>query len=116
LDKEFTDILWILKIDTFGFPRFIHKMDAVPCNEQCICPGCLERQFSGNDQLAETYLKTRKLIEQREQKWIQQDQAREKRRIQKREETERLLLCIDLELKRRGSNKSSNKGEPTYSI
>jgi len=51
-------------------------------------------------------------MEQREKKWIEQDQEREKRRNQKREEMERLLLKIDLELKRRGSI----KGEPTYSI
>ena len=57
-------------------------------------------------------MKTRKRVEQREQKWKAQDEAREKRRIQTREETDRLLLCIDLELKRR----NSNKGEPTYSI
>ena len=82
------------------------------CQENCICPVCLEKQFRGNDRLAETYLKTRKEAEQREKKWILQDQEREKRRIQKRENTDRLILCIDLELKRRGSN----KGETTYSI
>jgi hypothetical protein len=82
------------------------------CNEKCICPVCLEKQFRANDHLAETYLKTRKQVEQREQKWIQQDKEREKRRIEKREETDQLLWRIDLELKRR----NSNKGEPTYSI
>ena len=82
------------------------------CTELCICPLCLEKQFRLNDHLAETYLKTRKQVEQREQKWKLQDQEREKRRIQKREETDRLLLRIDLELKRR----HSNKGEPVYSI
>ena len=82
------------------------------CTEKCICPICLERQFRSNDHLAETYLKMRKWIEKREQKWILQDQEREKRRIQKREETEQLIWKIDLELKRRGSN----KGEPLYSI
>ena len=82
------------------------------CSEKCICPVCLERQFRLNDHLAETYLKTRKQMEQREQKWIQQDKIRETRRNQKREETDQLLWRIDLELKRRGSN----KGEPTYSI
>ena len=98
-----------LKIDLYTFRFYIHNMS---CNEKCICPLCLEKQFRANDHLAETYLKTRKLVEQREQKWKLQDEVREKRRIQKREETDRLLLCIDLELKRR----NSNKGEPTYSI
>jgi hypothetical protein len=82
------------------------------CNEKCICPVCLEKQFRLNDQLAETYLKTRKRVEQREQKWKLQDETREKRRIQKREETDQLLWRIDLEIKRR----SSIKGEPVYSI
>ena len=85
---------------------------SMSCNDKCICPVCLEKQFRANDHLAETYLKTRKRVEQREQKWKAQDEAREKRRIQTREETDRLLLCIDLELKRR----NSNKGEPVYSI
>ncbi len=84
----------------------------MPCTENCICPLCLEKEFRLNDHLAETYLKSRKQMEQREKKWIEQDQEREKRRIQKREEMERMLLKIDLELKRRGSI----KGEPTYSI
>ncbi len=84
------------------------------CSEKCICPNCLERQFRTKDDLAETYLKTRKLMEQREQKWLQQDKERDKRRIQKREETDQLLWRIDLELKRRGSNKSESI--PTYSI
>jgi hypothetical protein len=51
-------------------------------------------------------------VEQREKKWIQQDRERELRRNQKREESERLIWMIDLELKRRGSNKS----EIAYSI
>ncbi len=84
----------------------------MPCIENCICPNCLEREFRLNDHLAETYLKSRKQFEQREKKWIEQDHERERRRQQKREEMERWLLKIDLELKRRGSV----KGEATYSI
>ena len=82
------------------------------CSEKCICPECLERQFRRHPDLAETYLKTRKQVEQREKKWIQQDQEREIRRNKKREEIDTLLLKIDLEMKRRGSN----KGEPVFSI
>jgi hypothetical protein len=84
------------------------------CSEKCVCPRCLEQLFKGNDQLAETYLKTRKLIEQREKNWIQQDKDREERREKKREETDLLLFRVDLELKRRGS--VSSISEPTYSI
>ena len=82
------------------------------CSENCVCPLCLERTFRQNDHLAETYLKTRKQLDLREKNWILQDQEREKRRNQKREEADRLLWMIDLELKRRGSN----KGEPAYSM
>ena len=82
------------------------------CTDKCVCPDCLERHFKGNEKLAETYLKIRKQVEQREKKWIQQDEERETRRKKKREETERLIWMIDLELKRRGSSKSG----PVYSI
>lgn len=89
------------------------------CSEKCVCPRCLEQLFKGNDQLAETYLKTRKLIEHREKKWIQQDKDREARREKKREETDLLLFRVDLELKRRSSRSgcsTKTKIEPTYSI
>ena len=88
------------------------------CVKNCICPRCLEQLFRDNDQLATTYLKTRKLIEQREKNWIQQDKEREIRREEKRREADDLLFRIDLEMKRRssGSNSHSNPNIPTFSI
>jgi hypothetical protein len=95
------------------------------CVKNCVCPRCLEHLFRDNDQLAATYLKTRKLIEQREKNWILQDKEREIRREEKRREADDLLFRIDLEMKRRTSSNSNdynsitntnNPNIPTYSI
>lgn len=77
------------------------------CPANCSCETCLERAFRDNDDLAALYLKVRKQIEQREEAWIKQDQARAIRRDLKRETLDQLVFRIDLESKRRLSQPST---------
>jgi hypothetical protein len=85
------------------------------CSDNCVCPACLERAFRDNDDLAALYLKVRKQIEQREESWAKQDEARAIRRKIKRETLDNLVFRIDLESKRRMSSGFSG-GSSGFSI
>jgi hypothetical protein len=65
--------------------------------------------------LAALYLKVRKQIEQREESWAKQDEARAIRRKIKRETLDNLVFRIDLESKRRMSSGFSG-GSSGFSI